>query len=52
MSREQVTLVAHTWRYYTIDGEEFYAPSIDFAFGLARARHPFKAEWSCTGSRR
>lgn len=40
------------WRYYTIEGETFYAPTLDIAFGLARARWPFRTSWTCTGSRR
>jgi hypothetical protein len=37
------------WAHYLIDGEAYYAPSLDFAFGLARARHPFKGQWTYEG---
>ncbi len=37
------------WGYYTIDGEVHYAPSLDFAFGMARARNPFATQWTCSG---
>lgn len=40
----------HNYRYYTIEGVKFYAPSVDFAFGLARARFPFRTQWTCSGS--
>lgn len=37
------------WQHYIIDGERYYAPSLEIAFALARARHPFRTSWTYEG---
>lgn len=50
-------MTATTFRQYEISPQHdprnrhtFYAPTLDFAFGLARARWPFALGWTCHSS--
>jgi len=43
------------WRYFKVmndrgDIDTFYAPGLEAAFGLARARWPLSKQWSCVGA--